>query len=116
MALPELTQKLVETKLAAYCHNKILAHARKQVRLSSTFWSNSVTLYEERAVYDSPGEWTKMPIAQFRLDVVTGLWQLHCANLKRRNGWLRYPNAEPAKDFDALLTALDQDRTGAFWG
>ena len=116
MALPELTQKLVESKLGAYCNTKIPAHIRHQLRLSFSFWSNCVTLFEEREVHDTPGEWTKMPIAQFRLDVVDGLWRLYCADLKRRDSWLRYQDVEPARDFEVLLGAMDLDRSGAFWG
>lgn len=116
MALPELTQKLVETKLGAYCTNKIPAHARAQLRLSFSLHGNTVTLFEERVVYDQPDKWTKMPVAQFRLNVIDHLWHLYCANLRRQDGWLLYPNAPPTKDIDALLMALDQDTTGVFWG
>ena len=116
MALPELTQKLVESKLGDYCNNKIPAHVRHQLRLSFSLRGNTATVFEARAVYDQPGKWTKMPIAQFRLNVIDRLWRLYCANLKRQDGWLLYPDAEPMKDFGVLLTALDQDRSGVFWG
>lgn len=116
MALPELTQTLVETKLGGYCDKRITAHAREQVRMTYSVLANAVTLFEERQAHDQPGKWTKMPIAQFRLNVVDHLWRLYCPNPKRAEGWVVYPDAEPAKDFDALLAALDQDKTGAFWG
>lgn len=116
MALPELTQKLVEKKLGAYCTHKIPAHARAQLRLSFSLHGNTVTLFEERVVYDQPDKWTKMPVAQFRLNVIDHLWHLYCANLRRQDGWLPYPNTPPTKDIDALLMALDQDTTGVFWG
>ena len=51
-----------------------------------------------------------------RLNVIDHLWHLYCANLRRQDGWLLYPNAPPTKDIDALLMALDQDTTGVFWG
>jgi hypothetical protein len=116
MALPELNQRLVDKSLAAYCEQKIPTHARNQVRLAYTFWSNSVTLNEEREVHDTPGKWTKMPIAQFRFDTLDKCWRLYCAHPKRRDGWLLYPDAEHTKDFDVLLAALDRDKSGAFWG
>ena len=116
MSLPELTQRLIDSSLAAYCDGKISAQVRDQLRLAYTFSSNSVTLNEERVVYDAPGKWTKMPIAQFRFDTLDKCWRLYCAHPKRHDGWLLYPDAEPAKNFDTLLAALDQDRSGAFWG
>jgi len=116
MALPELTQKLVETKLGDYCNHKVPAHVRDQVRLTFSFIGNTVTLFEERPVYNQLDKRTKIPIAQFRLNVVDHLWRLYCANLKRHEGWVLHAHAEPTRDFETLLTALDQDKTGVFWG
>jgi len=58
---------------------------------------------------------TKIPIAQFRLNVVDHLWRLYNASKNRDEGWMHYAGAQPTVDFETLLTALDQDRTGAFW-
>ena len=116
MPLPELTQKLVETKLGTYCNDKVPAHVRDQVRLTYSFMGNTVTLFEERPVFNQLDKRTKIPIAQFRLNVVDHLWRLYCANQKPHEGWVQYLQAEPTTDFDALLIALDQDSTGIFWG
>ena len=116
MSLPELTQKLVETKLGTYCSDKVLAHVRDQVRLTYSFMGNTVTLFEERPVYNQLDKRTKIPIAQFRLNVVDHLWRLYCANPQRHEEWVQYPHAEPTTDFEALLIALDEDKTGVFWG
>ncbi|MCX7180101.1 MAG: DUF3024 domain-containing protein, partial [Proteobacteria bacterium] len=116
MALAELTQKQVESKLGEYCDNKVPAHVRDQVRLSFSFMGNTVTLFEERPVQNQLDKRTKIPIAQFRLNVVDHLWRLYCANPKRQEGWALYRDAGPTTDFETLVTALDQDTTGVFWG
>ena len=116
MALPELTQKLVETQLGEYCNKKVPAHVRDQVRLTFSFMGNTVTLFEERPVYNQLDKRTKIPIAQFRLNVVDHLWRLYCANPKRHEGWVMYSQAEPCREFEPLLNALEQDVAGVFWG
>jgi hypothetical protein len=116
MALPEQTQKLVETRLGEYCINKVPAHVRDQVRLTFSVLGNIVTLFEERPVIKPLDKRTKLPLAQFRLSVVDHLWRLYCASQKRQEGWVIYPGAKPTKEFEKLLAALDQDRTGVFWG
>jgi hypothetical protein len=116
MALPLLTQHLVKTKLLAYCERKIPAHARHQVRLSYEIDTHKVTLNEEREAFSQPGTWITIPIAQFRFVESTGLWTLYCANLTKRDAWRIYPEAKPTKDFEALLSKLDTDQMGVFWG
>lgn len=116
MALPELTQKLVETQLGEYCNKKVPAHVRDQVRLTFSFMGNTVTLFEERPVYNQLDKRTKIPIAQFRLNVVDHLWRLYCANPKRHEGWVICAQAEPSREFEPLLSALEQDVAGVFWG
>ncbi len=116
MALPELARRLVEAKLTAYCERKVPIHVRNEVRLSFSVRGHSVTLSEERDALARPGTWVATPIAQLRFDPDHEHWTLYCANPKRREGWLPYRHALPAKDIGALLYAIDSDQTGVFWG
>jgi len=116
MALPEQAQKLVDTQLGEFCFKKVPAHVRHEVRLTFSVLGNTVTLFEERPVQNNLDKRSKRPLAQFRLNVVDHLWRLYFANQKRQEGWLLYREAGPTKDFETLLAALDQDKTGAFWG
>lgn len=116
MALPEQIQKLVEEKLGAYCNDKVPAQVRDQVRLTFSVLGNTVTLFEERPVQNNLDKRTKRPLAQFRLNVVDHLWRLYYVRQQRQEGWGLYNDAEPTRDFGALLVALDLDTTGVFWG
>jgi hypothetical protein len=41
-------------------------------------------------------------------------WALYCAD---RNGrWHNYPDTKPTRQIDELLTEVDADPTGIFWG
>ena len=115
MALPELIAAQVDRALATYCERRIPAHARSQVRLEHERRGNAVTLIERRPVWDdAAAEWTAMPIAQLRYDRKRGVWTLWCADRRRR--WHLYDAAPPTRRIEELLTALDRDSTGIFWG
>jgi hypothetical protein len=115
MALPELIAVQADRALAAYCERRIPAHARHQVRMEYQRRGDAVTLIERRPVWDdAAAEWTAMPIARFRYEQNGGVWTLWCAD---RNGrWHRYEGARPTRRIEELLTALDRDSTGIFWG
>lgn len=116
MALPEQIQNVVETILGVYCFKKVPANVRNEVRLTFFVLGNTVTLFEERLVNNNLDRGSKLPLAQFRLNVVDHLWRLYYPRPKRQEGWSLYHDAEPTKDFEAMLTALDDDKTGVFWG
>lgn len=116
MALPEQIQHLIEEKLGLYCVDKVPANVRHEVRLAYMVLGNTVTLFEERPVQHNLEKRTKLPLAQFRLNVVDHLWRLYYARSQRQEGWGLYHEAAPTKNFEELLAALDQDQSGVFWG
>ena len=115
MALPVLTQHIARTKLGAYCARKIPESARAQVRLELEFDDNHVTLVETRPHFRDPMQWTRLPVARFRFNAASGTWSLDCPNLREKGGWRPYP-VQPGRDLDKLITALDRDASGVFWG
>ncbi len=114
MTLPEFTRKLIETKLAEYCLNRIPEDARDQIRLIFNITGNRVTLIETRPYHRDPSIWTETPVAQFQFDSKTKKWALYY--LDRASRWHIFDIIDPSVDFDALLKELDRDRTGIFWG
>jgi hypothetical protein len=114
MPLPEFTKKLIETKLAEYCDRKIPIHVRDQVKLIYKTIGNKVTLIETRPFYCDPSIWTETPLAQFRFDNEAKKWALYF--LDRNSKWHLYDLIKPSADFEDMLKALDNDKTGIFWG
>ncbi len=115
MALPVLTQHIALTKLGAYCQRKISAEVGDKVRLELEFKDNQVTLVETRPYFRDPTQWTRLPVARFRFNAASGTWSLDCPNLREKGGWRPYP-VQPGRDLDKLITALDRDASGVFWG
>ena len=114
MPISEFTKKLVETKLTEYCDRRIPMNVRDQMRLTFKMIRDKVTLIEERPYHRDPSIWTETPIAQFRFDGHTGKWSLY--RMDRNLQWHPYDLTEPSADFDDMLKALDNDKTGIFWG
>ena len=114
MPLAEFTQKLVEAKLSEYCERRIPVHACNQVKLTYKIVDYKVILIEARPYYRDPSIWTENPIAQFRYDKETQKWSLYSTD--RNDRWHLYDLIKPSMDFDEMLNALDNDRTGIFWG
>jgi hypothetical protein len=114
MPLPEFTKKLIQTKLAEYCDRKIPIHVRDQVKLIYKIIGNKVTLIETRPYHMNPSVWTETPIAQSRFDYGTNKWALYF--MDRNSRWHLYDLIKPSADFEDMLKALDNDKTGIFWG
>lgn len=114
MALPELTKKKAEKSLIKFCEDRVPAQVRNQVRLSHSFRGDTVTLVEDRVVWNDATKWTHSPVAQFRFNEKKLSWSLYCRD--RNQKWHAYQNIEPSNSFDKLLKEVDKDPTGIFWG
>ncbi|MCA1678124.1 MAG: DUF3024 domain-containing protein [Actinobacteria bacterium] len=51
---------------------------------------------------------------RFRYDPPERTWSLYCRD--RHERWFRYDSIEPARSVVPLLTEVDEDPTGIFWG
>lgn len=114
MPLAELTRKKVESALGDFCQKRIPSHVRNQIRLTFEFRANSVTLFEDRPVYNNPSRWTHSAIAQFRFDDKALRWTLFYRD--RNEKWHKYVGLFATPSFDDLLAEVDRDPTGIFWG
>lgn len=114
MALPEILKFKVTKTLSTFCEKRVPAHIREKLRLDFEFRGQTVTLREVRPVWNDPGQYTQFPVAQFRFNNEQMKWQLYWRD--RNQKWHRYEQKPPTSNFDQLLTEVDQDPTGIFWG
>lgn len=114
MPLSEFTKKLIETKLSEYCERRIPIEVRDQVKLTYRIEGYKVNLVEIRPYHRNPAIQTETPIAQLRLDRNTQKWSLF--SIDHNDRWRLYDLIKPSMDFDDMLKALDNDKTGTFWG
>jgi hypothetical protein len=101
-------------RLEQWCQQRVPERARHQVRVEVKRRGRTLTIVERRPPWPSgEGQWTSMPIAQFRLDDA-GTWTLWWAD--RNNRWHEYDDAQRGMGFEALLREVDEDPTAVFWG
>jgi Protein of unknown function (DUF3024) len=111
MSFAEFLKKLIETKLNDYCERRIPVDARDKLRLTYKIIGYKVYLIEMRPYSTLSAE---TPIAQYRLDRDTQKWSL--VSIDGNDRWHLYDLIKPSTDFDDMLVALDNDKTGTFWG
>ncbi|MGH2555838.1 MAG: DUF3024 domain-containing protein [Actinomycetota bacterium] len=116
MSLPELVRRGAEAKVAAFCDQRVPAHAREEVRLEYPIRGGSITIVERRPPWRAEfgPDWTSLKIAQLRYDAAAKAWTLWWADRNER--WDRYWDMDPTPDIDELLREIDEDPTGIFWG
>jgi hypothetical protein len=116
MALPPDVRDAAVARVRRYCEERVPLESRSQMRLEHSVRGNAITIVERRPPWSEVvgPEWTSMKIAQLRYDARDRRWTLYCAD--RNDRWWPYDFAEPSSDIDDLLSALDEDPSGIFWG
>jgi hypothetical protein len=98
-------------RVAAYCEQR----STDVYRIEHAVRGASITILERRPPWnpDFGSEWSSTKVAQLCYER-SPRWQLYSAGSDGR--WHRYELAAPAADVAPLLHAIEQDRTGIFWG
>lgn len=112
MAAPSVVIDAAVERVAAYCERQ----STDDHRIEHAVRGASITILERRPPWnpDFGTEWSSMKVAQLRYDARSRCWQLYSAGSDDR--WHPYEFAAPAADVAPLLDAIEQDRTGIFWG
>jgi hypothetical protein len=111
-ALPELAVLRVQR----WCRERVPEHARHQVRVECEVEPRHLTIVERRAPWreDLGPEWTRFPIARLRYTKTRSTWSLYWRDRNLR--FQEYDLVAPSANIDELLTEVDRDPTGIFWG
>ena len=113
MTLPEITRRIAEHHLSAFCGQRAAAQGNGRVRLTYLIEGCDVTLIEERYSPGQPDRPFRSPVARFRFDTIHGTWTLFW--LDCNNEWHRHEELEPDRDFGALLREVGEDPTAIVW-
>lgn len=100
----------------SFCENKIPAQHRDKLRVEHGVRGKTITIYECRPPWhpNLGPDWTRHVVAQLRYDPNHLHWRLYCAD--RNSRWHHYDMTEPTPDINELITEIDEDPTGIFWG
>jgi hypothetical protein len=110
-AAREMVEDAVEL-VTVYCERR----STDDYRIEHSMRGSSITIVERRPPWNPAfgPEWSSMKIAQLRYDDGARRWRLLAAGSDDR--WHPYELAAPAAGVATLLEAIEQDRTGIFWG
>jgi hypothetical protein len=115
VSLPEVLRESVRRTLEAYCAKRDPSSVRHKVRLVVDFDGPRVTIYEERPPWDGRGDaWTRGGVGRFRYSAKDETWTLYWRD--RHSKWHLYEDVRPSPTIDRLLSEVDRDPTGIFWG
>ena len=110
--LPELDVARVQR----WCAQRVPEDARHQVRVECDVSPGHLTIVERRAPWreDLGPEWSTLPVARLRYTKATKEWALYRRDRNLR--FHRYEGLAPSATVDELLSEIDRDPTGIFWG
>lgn len=110
--LPDLDLARVQR----WCAQRVPERARHQVRVECDVAPRHLTIVECRAPWreDYGTDWTRFPIARLRYTKTGTTWELYWRDRNLR--FHVYDRIGPSASIDELLTEIDSDPTGIFWG
>ena len=114
MAFSEIELKRIDNLVGEMCRRRSPAHIRDQLRFEYEIDRHSVIMWEVRPVWNNPSQETRMGVAKFRYSRSTNKWKLYWmrADLK----WHAYNTDRNTSDLDALVSEVEHDQHGAFFG
>lgn len=114
MAFNELELKRIERSVGALCKQRSPAHLKNELRVEYRITGHEVLIYEVRPGWDKPEELFESEIAKLRYMRTRNRWYLLW---KRASGkWQSYESKSDHKDIGALVSEIDEDPFGCFWG
>lgn len=114
MAFSELELKRIDHTVGALCRRSSPAEFADKLRIVCEIEGHSVSVFEERPLWDGPGEWTRMGVAKFRYFRSRDEWTLYW--MRRDHKWHLYEPETKKRDLATLVRVVDADRYGAFFG
>lgn len=90
--------------------------ARDTVRIELDVADRHLTVLECRPPWraDFGPEWTRFPIVRFHYTRTSGTWAIYWRD--RHLKFHRFDPVAPSRHIEELLGAVDEDRSGIFWG
>jgi hypothetical protein len=111
-AIPDLALAAIRR----FCEAHSPREHRHQLRVEYGVRGKNVTLYDCRPPWrpDLGPDWMRQPIAQLRYGPDDHQWRLYWAD--RNSRWHYYEMTEPTTHLGELMTEIERDPTGIFWG
>jgi hypothetical protein len=114
MAFTETELGRIEKSVGALCRGRSPAHLKKELRVEYRISGHDVLIFEVRPRWDKPEELSESDIAKLRYMRTRKRWYLLW---KRASGkWETYQPRPENKDISVLVSEIENDPYGCFWG
>lgn len=114
MKLSEFETKRVQRLFANYCDERIPQILQGKLKLEYRIFDNEVVLYESRVHYKQVDIWYSTSVARFLKDGEKNVWRLFSADCN--DDWIAYLPHPCDRNIEQLMTVVNEDVTGIFWG
>jgi hypothetical protein len=112
--LPDVQRARVDALLEPICQPHPDPEVAAQVRRGYRIERADVVLFERRPSFLKPDTWHERPVAKFRFNKSRATWLLFC--MFRDLKWRAYEPLPEAPALVDLVTEVQRDPTGIFWG
>lgn len=114
MAFSEIELKRIDKFIGGLCRKRTPEHHKDELSFEYRIIGHDVFILEIRPLWTNPQEKTKLSVAKLKYNRTRNVWQLYW---QRANGkWLKYEGNPDNKGLSGLVTEIDQDSFGCFFG
>ena len=114
MALSDLDRRRIDNSVGQLCRRRSPVEHREQLEFVMEIDGHNVTVYEVRPRWNAPQEKTKLGVARFRYTRTRDEWRLYWTRQDMK--WHAYDPAEATNRIEDLVTIVDSDQYGCFFG
>lgn len=113
MAISEFEIFKVEKIAKNFCVNKNRNFPPEKLYIDFRLESQTLFIFEVRPTWNNPESTTETMVAKLRFVKTEKLWKLYWQRQNMK--WYFYEN-DANGDLEGLLTVVNQDEYGCFWG
>lgn len=113
---PSTLPELDIARVRAWCRQRVPERLHDQLRVECDLDARHVTIYETRPPWgpDMGTAWTRFPVARLRYTRTNQAWTLYWRDRNLR--WHTYQDLPTTRHVEELLSEIDRDPAGIFWG
>jgi len=114
MAFSEIELKKIDKFVGGLCRKKTPEEYKNELRFEYRINGHDVEIIEIRPYWRNPNETTEIPVAKLKFNRTKNIWELYW---QRANGkWQKYDPSKKINDLAKLVSEIDHDEFGCFFG
>lgn len=114
MAFSETELKRIDKFVGGFCRKKSPEEYKDQLKFEYRIKGHEVLILEIRSRWNNPEESSELSVAKLKFNRTKNIWQLYWqrANMK----YIKYDGLNDTNDLGKLVSEIETDRYGCFFG